>query len=130
MAIPEGGWIEAAAPPLDDRLGDRHDVGVDIGVRLFESGRSYTNLIQALCHEPAESNNSLQPIADLGRAANGIDDLTRDPIPPNQVAARRLCSQGPIVGRHRDNLGGLDAKTFVDKLRRPHLNECRRNRQG
>jgi hypothetical protein len=45
---------------------------------------------QALCHEPAGSNDSLQPIADLGRAANGTNDLTRDPAPPNQVAACRL----------------------------------------
>src|SRR5271168_3633924 len=73
---------------------------------------------QALCHELAGTDDNLQPIADLGRAANGIDDLTRDPVPPNQVAARGLCSQGSIVGRHRDNLGGLSAKTFFDKLRR------------
>src|SRR5215469_1004285 len=71
-------------------------------------------------------NDGPQPVADLGRAANGVHDLTRNPIPPNQVAAGRLCSQGAIVGCDRDNLGRLGTKSLFDELHGSHLNEgCR-----
>jgi len=39
VTVPERGGIEAAAAALDDRLGNRHHVGVDFRVASFESGR-------------------------------------------------------------------------------------------
>ena len=55
----------------------------------------------------ATFNGNPQPVADLGRPANGIHDLAGNAIPPNQVAAGRLCVQGAIIGCDRDDLGRL-----------------------
>ena len=83
-----------------------------------------------LSDEPATFNDGQQPVADLGRAANGIHDLAGNAIPPNQVAAGRLCVQGAIIGCDRDDLGRLDAKTLFDKLGGSDLDERRRDRKS
>ena len=83
-----------------------------------------------LSSEPTRYDDGPQPVADLGRPANGIHDLARNPIPPNQVAAGRLCIQGAIIGCDRDNLGRLGGKALFDKFGGPHLHERRRDRQS
>ena len=72
-----------------------------------------------LSDEPATFNDGQQPVADLGRAANGIHDLAGNAIPPNQVAAGRLCVQGAIIGCDRDDPGRLDAKTLCQTASNP-----------
>jgi hypothetical protein len=80
--------------------------------------------------EPTRYDDGPQPVADLGRPANGIHNFARNPVPPNQVAAGRLCVQGAIISCDRDDLGRLGAKALFDKLGGSHLNEGRRDRQG
>src|SRR5688500_8743090 len=46
--------------------------------------------------EPTRYDDGPQPVADLGRPANGIHNLARDPIPPDQVATGRLRAQGAV----------------------------------
>ena len=75
-------------------------------------------------------NDDPQPVADLDRPANGIHNLARNPIPPNQVAAGRLCVQDAIVSGDRDNLGRFGAKALFDKFRGSHLDEGCRDRQS
>ena len=81
-----------------------------------------------LSHEPTRFNDSSQPVADLGRPANWIHNLARNPIPPDQVAAGRLGVQRAIVGCDRGNLGGLGAKALFDQLRGSHLDDGCRDR--
>jgi hypothetical protein len=78
----------------------------------------------------ARFNDGPQPVADLGCAANGVHDLARNPIPPDQIAAGRLCVQGAIVGGDRDNLGRLGAEALCDKLRGSDLDEGGRDRKS
>src|SRR6516225_9287697 len=83
-----------------------------------------------LSSELTRFNDGPQPVADFGRPADGIHNLARNPIAPNQVAAGRLCVEGAIVGCDRDNLGRLGGKALFDKLGGSHLNEGRRDRQS
>ncbi len=80
--------------------------------------------------QPLRPNDSPQPIADLRRPAHRVNDLARNPIPPNQVATSRLCGEGAIVGRHGDNLGAFDAKPLTDELRGSHLHQSCRDRES
>src|SRR3954454_5120562 len=92
--------------------------------------RPFADGMLSLSSEPTRYDDGAQPVADLGRAANRIHDLARNPIPPNQVAAGRLRVQGAIVGCDCDDLGRLCAKTLVDKLGGSHFHQRRRDRQG
>src|ERR1700704_2696346 len=46
-----------------------------------------------LSSEPTRYDDGPQPVADLDGPANGIHDLARYPIAPNQVTAGRLAGQ-------------------------------------
>ena len=77
--------------------------------------RQSTDKGMQLSPELTRFNDGPQPVADLDHPANGIHNLARNPIPPNQVAAGRHCVQDAIVGCDRDNLGRLGAKALFDK---------------
>src|SRR5262249_5475875 len=83
-----------------------------------------------LSSETARYDDGPQPVADLGRPADRIHDLARNPISPNQVIAGRFCVQGAIIFCDRDNLGRIGAEALSDKLGGSHLHERRGDRQS
>ena len=136
-----GDWVRDESCPVGARLTSAR--GNDLGSILMAGTRSLFEINGALAaslsptdagaqasSEPTRFDDGPQPVADLSRPANGIHNLARNPIPPNQVAAGRLFRQGAIVGRDRDDLGRLGAKALFDKLGGSHLNEGRRDRQS
>lgn len=75
-------------------------------------------------------NDGPQPVTDFGRPADGIHNLARNPVTPNQIAAGRLCVEGAIVCCGRANLGRLCGKALFDELRGSHFHESRRDRRS
>jgi hypothetical protein len=58
-----------------------------------------------------------QPAADFGRAADTIQDLGADAVPPGQVAACWLGVQCTKIAGHSDQLGTIAAEFRTFPLR-------------